>query len=115
MAARQRFNLRHTEGMGDLPSDLAKLNQDRVEFLRTELKTCFTFIEMARTHYQLREPAEADNDVAAAEKGYSTLHHFLSDPKHAGHLATEVQQEIKTGMERIRKTLDGLESERTSG
>jgi hypothetical protein len=101
--------------MGELPSDLANLNQDRVEFLRTELKTCFTFTEMARTHYQLRELAEADNDVAAAEKGYSTLLRFLSDPKHIEHLATEVLQELKAGLERLRKTLDGLESERTSG
>ena len=100
--------------MGELSSDLANLDQDRVEFLRTELKTCFTFAELARTHYKLSEPAEADNDVANAEKGYSVLLHFLSDPKHAEHLATEVKQELTAGLDRLRETLDRVKSERTS-
>jgi hypothetical protein len=69
---------------------------------------------MARTHYQLREPGEACSDVAAAEKGYSVLVGFLSDPKHKEHLSTEVQEELKAGLGRLRQTLDTLKSEHTS-
>jgi creatinine amidohydrolase/Fe(II)-dependent formamide hydrolase-like protein len=79
----------------------------------TAWKTCFTFAQMARTHYQLGEPGKAEGDVATAEKGYSTLLRFLTDPKHTEHLATEVQQELRAGLDRLRETLDGLKPERT--
>jgi hypothetical protein len=85
----------------------AKLHEEsayhRLEFIKTELKLCFTFSTIAAQKYE-----SAANSMANAEKAYETVMHFLSDPKHAKHLTDEQTQDITAELERLRDRLDGL-------
>ncbi len=86
----------------------AKSAQVRLEFLRTELAFVFTLARLADTEVKIGDLEGAESCIAQAEKGYSTLRRFLSDPKHASHITDEEHMEFTTGMERVRSTLDDL-------
>jgi hypothetical protein len=104
--------------MGDLTSTFpelkARIDRWRMEFLRVELSLSFTLVDLARTYYKMYKTELAERNFMNAEKGYSTLLRFLSDPKHSEHLPIDVQQELTTGMQRLRKTLDGLKNEQSA-
>ena len=87
---------------------MAISNRNRIDFLRTELELCFTFASIAETEHKTGSPEHAKRSVADAEKGYTTLQHFLSDPKHARHIRDDERRELTAGLERLRKILDGL-------
>ena len=85
----------------------AKLHEEsayhRLEFIKTELKLCFTFSTIAARRYEF-----AANSMANAEKAYETVIHFLSDRKHSTHLTQVTIQEFTAELERLRERLDGL-------
>jgi hypothetical protein len=86
-------------------------DRNRIEFLRTELQASFTFAKVAETEHSTGEHEHAARSLADAEKAYSTLLRFMSDPKHARHISEEERLELTTGMERLRATLDRLASQ----
>jgi hypothetical protein len=81
------------------PSKLADLearsDQERIGFLRAEMATAFTFTGLARAQYEREQDAE--HYVADAEKAYSTLVRFTSDPKHIEHVPPEVKKNLGRG------------------
>jgi hypothetical protein len=81
---------------------------NRIDFLRTELQTAFTFASVAETEQSMNNPEHATRSLADAEKGYATLIRFLSDPKHAKHITEEERVELSSGIERLRAQLDKL-------
>jgi hypothetical protein len=84
----------------------AKLDRERVTFLRTEVSLSFTFAETAETEYGLGEQGAAARSLAHGEEGYATLCRFLSDPKHASHLTGDQLQELTDGANSLRQKLD---------
>jgi hypothetical protein len=86
----------------------AESDQNRIQFLRTELTGCFIFASVAKTEYRMGNAEHAQRSIADAEKAYATMQHFLSDPEHAKHITDEERQELTAGMERVRTLLDGL-------
>jgi len=84
------------------------LDSRRVEFLRTELTLCFTFIRLADTEHKIGGREHAQGFIKDAEKGYSTLQRFLSDPKHNRHLTEDETRELSGEMHRLRGEIDRL-------
>ena len=70
------------------------------------MELCFTFAKVAET---TDDDEAASRAIEQAEKAYSTLDHFLSDPKHAKHITDEEHLELKAALERVREQLDRLE------
>ncbi len=54
-----------------------KADQNRVEFLGTELATCFTFADLADTEYNTGDREACERSLADAEEGYSTILRFM--------------------------------------
>ncbi len=94
--------------MSHTPDIQSQSHRIRIDFLRTELATCFSFASIAETERKTGDHANANRSVADAEKGYATMRRFLSDSKHAKHISEEERQELMAGMERLRATLDKL-------
>lgn len=57
----------------------------------------------------MRESAQ--QAIRSAEKGYSTLKHLLSDPKHVRYLTPDQVRDFIAQLEELRKKLDGLQSQ----
>ena len=93
----------------DQSADLeSQSDQNRIEFLRTELAACLTFVSLAETERKIGNEEHAKHSAANAEKAYSTLKQFLSDPKHATHISGEERQEFTEGLEELRRKLDSF-------
>ena len=90
----------------------AKLHEEssyrRLEFIKTELKLCFTFSTIAARKYETGNQESGARSIAKAEKAYETVIQFLSDPKHSKHLTGEERQNITAELERLRQRLDRL-------
>src|SRR4051812_8804354 len=86
----------------------AELNRTRMEFLRSELATCFTLVRFAEAEHSTGDYLAAAQSVAHAEHGFSTLVHFLSDPKHAKHIDEDDWRELTAGMAELRVKLNAL-------
>jgi hypothetical protein len=86
----------------------ANLNQDRLDFLRTDLTTCFTFAVMAETEFQIGDLEAGQRSLADGEKGHAMISRFLSDPKHATHLTAPQIAELTEGLRALRQRLDDL-------
>ncbi len=82
--------------------------QNRVDFLRLEVASSFTFVRFAETEYRAGNMPAAKRSHAAAEKGHSVLSRFLNDPKHLKRLTDELREELTAGMERLRDALTNL-------
>ncbi len=82
--------------------------QRHIEFLKTELDSCFTFASTAETERTVGHDEPAERSLADAEKGYATLSRLLSDPKHAAHIPLKAHRDFTTELRRLRKTLDDL-------
>jgi hypothetical protein len=94
--------------MSDLGDLSAKLDGDRLEFLRTEIRLSFTLSEMAETEYDIGEREAGDRSLAHSEHGYATLRRFLTDPKHTRHLTQDQFQELNDGVQNLRQRLDDV-------
>jgi hypothetical protein len=80
----------------------------RVEFLKSELTLCFTFLFVASVKYEIGKKESAEESLANAEEVYSSVLLFVSDPKYSKHLTNKSIQEFRAGLERLRDRLDGL-------
>lgn len=81
-------------------------NRNRIEFLRTELQTCFTLIGLAETEQRSGNLEHAARSISDANKAYATVIHFLSDPKHAKHITENERIELNSGLDRVQAHLD---------
>jgi hypothetical protein len=84
--------------------------QDRTEqacldFIRTDLDVCLTFAAVAETAYSMGHQEHAEQTVASAEKGYSTLLRFFSKVENP---TPETKKELELTLKRLRERLDGL-------
>jgi hypothetical protein len=80
----------------------------RVEFLKSELALCLTFLFVASVKYEIGKKESAEESLANAEEVYSSVLLFVSDPKYSKHLTNKSIQEFRAGLERLRVRLDGL-------
>ena len=80
----------------------------RVEFLKSELTLCFTFLFVAAVKYEVGKKESAEESLANAKEVYSSVLLFVSDPKYSKHLNNEAIKEFTAGLERVRQRLDGL-------
>jgi hypothetical protein len=80
----------------------------RVEFLKSELTLCFTFLFVAAVKYEVGKKESAEESLANAEEVYSVVLLFVSDPKYSKHLTNEAINEFTAALERLRERLDGL-------
>jgi hypothetical protein len=87
-----------------------KSHEIRLDFLRTDLELCFTFVSLAETRGEAQSHEAARRYAAHAEKGYSTILRFLSDPKHSKYFSYRELQELKAGMSQLRHRLDRLKT-----
>ena len=80
----------------------------RVEFLKSELTLCFTFLFVAAVKYEVGKKESAEESLANAEEVYSSVLPFVSDPKYSKHLTNEAIKEFTVGLRGLRGLLDGL-------
>ena len=80
----------------------------RVEFLKSELTLCCTFLFVAAVKYEVGKKESAEESLANAEEVYSSVLPFVSDPKYSKHLTNEAIKEFTAGLRRLRERLDGL-------
>ncbi len=86
----------------------ATLDQDRLNFLRTELSLSNTLADMAATEMQIGDREAGERSMLHGEEGYATLCRFLKDPKHADHLTADQLQELNAGAAGLRQKLDDI-------
>jgi len=102
--------------MGDEPSRSsdpqselqAESDRAQMEFLRTDLQTCFTFAEVAEAEHGRGNLDHALRSLEHAETGYATIVRLMSDPKHQKHITEQEWSDLKEGLEGLRSTLDRL-------
>jgi hypothetical protein len=82
----------------------AKSQQNRLDFLQTDLALCFTFADFVKTELELGDLEAAQRVFARAEEGYAAIARFLPDVENAEH-----QHEIERKLSDLRTTLDGLQ------
>jgi hypothetical protein len=80
----------------------------RVEFLKSELTLCRTFLFVAAVKYEVGKKESAEESLANAEEVYSSVLPFVSDPKYSKHLTNEAIKEFTAGLRLLRRRLDGL-------
>jgi hypothetical protein len=94
-----------TDESDELPS---KIRHQRIELLRTQLKTCFTLISVAEAARGMGNIEHAKRAALEAEKGYATVRRLLSDPMHTKNLSPEEHGELTGKLEDVRKKLNDL-------
>ena len=82
--------------------------QRRVDLLRAQLASCFTFADVAETEHNTGHEQIAARSLAHAEEGCSTLVHSLSNPKHLRRTKCEDEKELLADTESLRCKLDEL-------
>jgi len=79
--------------MGDLENEIEKLYErtarTRHEFLKTELQSCRTALEMADLQLSIGNRAAAESEVVFVTKGIAVLHRFL--------LLASAEQQLEIG------------------
>ena len=78
--------------------------ENRIDFLRTDLALCFTFTDLAKTEIAIRDRDAAVMVCAKAESGYVTISHFLPELNNPEH-----RKEITQKLKELRAVLDLLE------
>jgi hypothetical protein len=84
---------------------LAEGEQNRYDFLRTDLELCHTFVDLARTELDLGEREAADRILGKAETGYATILRL-----HQGLENVNWKHEIGMKLIELRTTIDVLKS-----
>jgi hypothetical protein len=82
----------------------AKAEQDRTDFLQTDLALCFTFAAIAKTEIGATgDPRGAERALQKAEDGYATITRFLG---RVGDV--EKRDEIERKLAELRTVLDSV-------
>jgi len=81
----------------------ARGQQAQFEFLRTDLVLCHTFADLAKTEFEINDPAGVQRAFSKAEVGYAAIAQLLwhlDNPTH--------RYEIEQGLKELRTRLDKL-------
>jgi hypothetical protein len=82
----------------------AKSEQNRLDFLRTDLALCFTFADVVRTELGWGDRKAAERALTKAEEGYATIARFLPDVENAEH-----RKEMEGKLNDLRTKLDSVQ------
>jgi hypothetical protein len=98
--------------MSDLEKDIQdlreKTNENRRQFLQTDLQTCFIGIEKAKLELSLGNTHEAEKEFVIASRGADEVERFL---RHA----TVKMPEIESTLVSLRSSLESLRAELDTG
>ena len=86
---------------------VAEAEQNRYDFLRTDLDVCRTFVDLARTELDLGEREAAERILERAETGYATIHRLhegLQNVKWKHEIGIKLI-ELRTGIEVIKSNM----------
>jgi hypothetical protein len=83
----------------------AEIELSRLDFIRTDLGLCLTFVTVAETAYSMGHREHAERTIASAEKGYSDMLRYFSQ---ARGMTAEVEKEFQSQFQHLRERLDGL-------
>src|SRR4051794_17014067 len=87
----------------------AETEENRINFLRTDLALCFTFIDLANTEIESGERDAAMRVCAKAEDGYATIARFVPEvrnPEHRSHI-TQKLAELRAVLDVLQQKLHG--------
>jgi hypothetical protein len=94
--------------MGDVEKEIKELiektGRTRYQFLRAELQTCLTALEMAEYELSIGNTAVAEKEVAYVEKGVRTLQRFLPE------VSDDQRKEIETRVVGLKAILDAVKT-----
>jgi hypothetical protein len=92
--------------MADLP-DLSELRirgeEERFQFLQTDLDLCLTFVEVAKTELLMNDREGVQSALDKAETGYATIERLLGRLEKVEH-----QTEIERKLNHLRTVLDAV-------
>ena len=95
--------------MGDIDKDIRELREKtgrtRYQFLRAELQTCFTALEIGKYEHSVGNVIVAEREVAAVEKGIRAIQRFLPE------VSAEQRREVETKLLELNEILDPLKAE----
>ena len=97
--------------MSDLDDEIRELSgrvqRTRRQFVKTELQTCFTALEMAEFELSIGNTTVAQTEVASVEKGVSVLQRFLSAlPQDQRREVDAKLAELNARLESVKANLD---------
>jgi hypothetical protein len=81
----------------------AATEQDRYDFLRTDLALCSTFVDLVETELDYEHVEIAERVFSEAERGYATVQRLLAYVRNP-----EQYREIEQGLGELRTRLDRL-------
>lgn len=73
----------------------AKSEENRMDFLRTDLALCFTFTDLAKTEIEIGDRDAAMRVCSKAEDGYATIARFVpevNNPEHRSHITQRLAE-----------------------
>ena len=82
-----------------------KIARTRYQFLRTELRTCITALEMAKYELSVGNFPVAEREVVSIEKGIRTIQRFLPE------VSAEQRTELQARLADVKAMLDSLKAE----
>jgi len=91
------------------PEMTAEPDPPEVDFLSSQFRLCFEFVENAATRLQQGKKDAAAKAIAHAEEGYQALNDYLTDPTYILPLTADQAGEFKAELQRLRQRLDGLQ------
>ena len=80
----------------------------RAKFLQTKLSLCFFYVDLAARRLIAGNRELAEQAIGSAEKGYSEMRQYVSDPKHGDQLTADQVREFTAELRRLREWLDGF-------
>jgi hypothetical protein len=100
--------------MSDLEKDIQdlreKTNQNRRQFLKTDLQTCFIAIERAQLELSLGDTYEAQKEFVVASRGADVVERFLRKaPVQMPEIAAKLG-DLRSSLESLRTELDTANS-----
>src|SRR2546425_7790346 len=85
--------------MGNIDKDIRELREKtgrtRYQFLRAELQTCFTALEVGKYQLSVGNATVAEREVAAVEKGIRAIQRFLPE------VSAEQRREVETKLSEL--------------
>jgi predicted transcriptional regulator len=95
--------------MGDLDKEIrelsGKVQRNRYQFLKAELKTCLTALEIAQFELSIGNTTVAQSEIAAVEKGVSVIQRFLSA------LPQDQRREVEANLEELNAILESVKAD----
>ncbi len=94
--------------MSDLDKEIRELSDrvqhTRYQFLKIELQTCLTALEMAQFELSIGNATVVQREIAAVEKGVSVIQRFLSA------LPQDQRQEVDTNLAELNAILESVKA-----